>query len=105
MNNDSTHDDLMKELENLKTENKILRDSLVEYVPDEPENREKGFEKTLSDMTGMLNAIIEHGKEQLDPGAEKVSAFFRRQMETNPVPVLLAAFGAGYLLSRALDRK
>ena len=95
----------MKELEDLRAENKILRDSLVEYVDDEPESHEKGFEKTLGDITGMLGALIDQSKERLDPGAEKVTAFLRHQLEENPIPILLAAFGAGYLVSRALDRK
>ena len=97
-------DPMMKELEDLRAENKILRDSLVEDVA-APGDRDGGLEKALGDVAGMLGSILEQGKECLDPGAEKVTAFLRRQMEENPVPVLLAAFGAGFLVSRALSRK
>ncbi len=98
-------DILMQELENLRAENKILRDSLVEYRSDEPKEEEKSVDALLKDMTGKLNAAVGQMKEQLAPGTEKLTESLSRQMAENPVPLLLAAFGAGYLVSRALEHR
>ncbi|MCL2165890.1 MAG: hypothetical protein FWH49_01160 [Clostridiales bacterium] len=98
-------DALMNELENLRAENKILRDSLVEIRPGAPEDGERGGIKSLEEITEMLRSAAEQAKENLSPGTEKVTAFLSKQMEENPVPMLLAAFGAGYLTSRRMSGK
>jgi len=96
-------DDLIKELEQLREENKILRDSLTDRdgQPDE----ENGMEKMLRDVSGMIKPAFEQAKENLRPGADKVTEALSKQMEENPVPLLIAAFGLGYLFSRSMDRK
>ncbi len=98
-------DILMQELENLRAENKILRDSLVEYRSDEPQGEEKSVDSLLKDMTGKLNIAVGQVKEQLGPSTEKLTESLSHQMAENPIPLLLAAFGAGYLVSRALERR
>jgi hypothetical protein len=59
----------------------------------------------LKELGSMLNTTIGKAKEHLRPGAEKLTETLSRQMEENPIPVLLAAFGAGFMLGRKLDRK
>jgi hypothetical protein len=99
-------DELLRELENLRAENKILRDSLVEDMDAELDGGEKNnIEKVLRELGGMLGTAAGKAKESLGPGAEKLTGTLRHHMEENPVPMLLAAFGAGYLLGRKLDRK
>ena len=95
----------MNELENLRAENKILRDSLVEIRPGAPEDEEHGSFKPFEELVEMLHSAAEQTKETLSPGTERLTAFLSRQMEENPVPMLLAAFGAGYLTSRRMNGK
>jgi len=98
-------DELMKELENLREENKILRDSLTETRPDDSGEAETSAEKMLKDLGGMFTTAFTKAREQVRPGTEKLTETLSRQMEANPVPVLLAAFGAGYIVGRMFDRK
>jgi hypothetical protein len=97
-------DELLKELENLRAENKILRDSLVEDMDEEPDGGEKNIEKILHGLGEMLSTTASKAKENLNPGAEKLTETLRHHIEENPVPVLLSVFGAGYLIGRRLDR-
>ncbi|MCL1848317.1 MAG: hypothetical protein FWF83_01390 [Clostridiales bacterium] len=96
---------LMKELEELREENKILRDSLVEYVPEDENGDEDSADSALQAIAGTLTAAIEQVREGLRPGSEKVTEFLSHQMEENPVPLLLAAFGAGFLVGKKLDSR
>ena len=98
---------LLKELEDLREENKILRDSLVEIRPEESssEGEGGGLESSLRAFTDMLGSAMEQVKEDVRPGTEKLTAFLSRQMEENPAPMLISAFTAGYLLSRGFDKK
>ena len=98
-------DELLNELENLRAENKILRDSLVEDMDEASDDVEKSIEKTLRELGGMLGTAAGKAKVSLSPGAEKLTETLRHHMEENPVPMLLAAFGAGYLVGRRFDRK
>ena len=95
---------LMKELEDLREENKILRDSLVEFVPEEQAEEDKSFEQSIQAWMGTLQTTLEQVKDGLRPGSDKLTAYLGRQMEENPVPLLLAAFGAGFLVSHSLDK-
>ena len=99
-------DDLIKELEDLRAENKILRDSLT-VVRDEGPGDDDGTNTNdiLGEMSGALHSVIGQAKEYLRPGTEKLTEGLSRQMDSNPVPLLIAAFGAGYLLSRRRERK
>lgn len=98
-------DALLKELEDLREENKILRDSLVEFKTEGSDEEANGLEKALREISGIFNATVEQARESLGPGSEKVTAFLSRQMEEYPVPMLLAAFSAGYLVSRRLEKR
>ena len=93
------------ELEELRAENKILRDSLTEIHPGGPDDSEKAIEKVLRELGGLLNATAGKAKESLGPGADKLTEILSQNLEENPVPMLLAAFGAGYLVSRGFERK
>ena len=96
---------LVQELENLREENKILRDSLEEVRKETPEEQEKRVETLLRDWAKKMGVTFEQMKEQLAPGAAKLSTALGQQLEENPIPLLIAAFGAGYLVSRLLDRR
>jgi len=98
---------MLKELEELREENKILRDSLAETRPDGTSSAhgDASLERTLRAFTEMLSSTVEHAKEELKPGTDKLTAYLSRQMEENPAPMLIGAFSAGYLLSRGLDKK
>ena len=96
---------VLSELEELRAENKILRDSLTEIRPEEPEDSENAIEKILRELGGMLSTTASKAKEGLSPGADKLTEVLSQNLEENPVPMLLAAFGAGYLVSRGLERK
>ncbi len=98
---------LLKELEDLRTENQILRASLEEVRKEEPaaENGPSPIDALIKELSAKLNITLEQAKAQLSEPAGKMTENLTKQMEANPVPVLLAAFGAGYLLSRALDRR
>ena len=96
---------LLAELDELRAENKILRDSLTEIRPGSPDEGEKAMEKILRDIGGMITATTGRAKESLGPGADKITEILSRNLEENPAPILLAAFGAGYLVSRGLERK
>jgi len=98
-------EELLKELESLREENKILRDSLVEFRDAPPEDGEGGLESFLQSIGGALNTTIEQAKVYLGPGSEKLTTVLRRKMEENPVPMLLAAFGVGYLIARRFNKK
>ena len=95
----------LNELEELRAENKILRDSLTEILPGAPEDGEKAIEKILRELAGMLSATAGKAKEGLGPRADKLTAILSQNLEENPAPMLLAAFGAGYLVSRSFERK
>ena len=96
---------LMEELENLREENQILRDSLVEVRKGDADTAEGGHEDIIKEITDMLGASLDQAKAFLSPGTEKLTAQLSHQLDENPVPLLLAAFGAGYLFSRSLGRK
>ena len=100
----SEDEELKKELEQLREENKILRESLTDsdkHASDE-ENR---LQDLLREAVESLKPTLDQAKEQLRPGLDKLTEVLGCQMEENPVPLLLAAFGFGYLISRGLDRK
>lgn len=98
---------LLKELEDLRTENQILRASLEEVRREEPAETAgtDSLETVLKEWAGKLNLSLEQIKAQLAGSGGKISDTIAKQLETNPIPVLLAAFGAGYILSRILDRR
>jgi len=96
---------LQQELEELRAENKILRDSLVEYRREEPGEEEQDFEQALKDLAGRLQVALTQTRETLRPGTDKMTEILSKQMEEHPVPMLLVAFGAGFLLSHSLERK
>ena len=100
-------DALLKELEELRAENRILRDSLVEYRTEEAEDEDEseGFEKKLQELLGMFQTTIGQTRDALRPGTDKLTALLSHQMEVNPVPLLLAAFSAGYLATQGMDKK
>ena len=98
-------DAILLELEELRAENKILRDSLTEYRPESADDGAAVFEKMFHDLSGAFGAAAGKAKESLNPATEKLTEALSRQMEENPVPMLLAAFGAGFLFSRSLERK
>ena len=95
----------INELEELRAENKILRDSLTEIHPGGPDEGEKAMEKILRELGGLFSATTGKAKETLGPGADKLTEVLSQNLEENPVPMLLAAFGAGYLVSRGLEHK
>jgi len=98
-------DELLAELENLREENKILRDSLVEVRTDgQPEGDDK-LKNIVQELGGLLQSSVEKAKEAVGPGTEKLTESISRQMVENPVPLLLAAFGAGFLAGHGLNRK
>jgi len=96
---------LLWELEELRAENKILRDSLVEYRREEPGEEDQNFEQALKDLAAKLGTAFTQTRETLRPGTDKLTEILSKQMEEHPVPILLAAFGAGFLFSRSLERK
>ena len=102
-------DELLKELENLREENKILRDSLVEFRPDKPGDGEgegeDSIKKALREIGGLVSAAADKAKEALSPGTEKLTEALSRQMGENPAPILLTAFGAGFLVGRGFNRR
>lgn len=98
-------EELKKELEDLREENKILRDSLVEIRADEPGDDEEKLKNVVRDLGDLFHSTVEKAKETLGPGTEKLTGTLSRQMEENPIPILLAAFGAGFLAGRGLDRR
>jgi len=98
-------DDIKKELEELREENKILRDSLVDIQTEDPKDGESAVEGLFRQIGGLLGTTAGLAKEYLRPGAEKVTEALGQKMGENPVPILLAAFGAGYLTGRRLNRK
>jgi len=98
-------EELLKELENLREENKILRDSLVEVRTDgQPEGDDK-LKSLVQEFNGMLHSTLEKAKETLGPGTDKLTETLSRQMAENPVPLLLAAFGVGFLTGHGLNHK
>ena len=97
--------ELEKELEELREENKILRDSLVEIREEESDGEGEAKEGIAQEIADMFGASIDQMKAFLAPGAEQLTAQLSRQLDENPAALLLAAFGAGYLLSRGIDRK
>ena len=98
-------DAMIKELEDLRAENKILRDSLVEVHHEEAKDEGTGIEYVFRQIGGLLSTTADLAKEYLRPGTDKITETLSRKMEDNPVPLLLAVFGAGYLTGRGLDRK
>ncbi|HCP15663.1 MAG TPA: hypothetical protein DIT32_07940 [Peptococcaceae bacterium] len=96
---------LMKELEGLREENNILRASLEEVRNEDMDQESPSFDALLKDFGEKLNKTLEQVKDQLkEPTAQAVEKL-GAQMEKNPMPFLLAAFGAGYVISRILDRR
>ena len=101
-------DSTIRELENLREENQILRDSLTEYRDEEePMEKSKTCPFKRIGMGIMLSCQwgLKETKVRLEPGAEKLSSAIKVQMGKNPVPFLIAAFGIGFLLSRRFFRK
>lgn len=96
---------LMKELENLREENQILRASMEEVRKEGFDQEPASFDDLLKDFGGKLNKVLEQVKDQLKEPTAKAAEKLEVQMEKNPVPFLLAAFGAGYVISRLLDRR
>jgi len=96
---------LMSELENLREENKILRASFEEVRKEDLDQEPASFDALLKDFGGKLNKTLEQVKDQLKEPAAKAAEKLETQMGENPVPFLLAAFGAGYVISRLLDRR
>ncbi len=98
---------LLKELEDLRAENQILRASLEEVRREDPaaEGGPGALDALIKELAAKLNITLEQAKAQFAEPAGKVSENLAKQMEANPVPLLLAAFGAGYLLSRIVDRR
>ena len=97
-------DALTNELDELRAENKILRDSLSEQRPGGPDDA-CGAQKTIKAMAGLCQKAAGQAKEALSPCAEKLTGTLKRQMADNPAPILLAAFGVGFLACRRLRRK
>ena len=105
-------DIVRSELDALRAENKILRDSLTEIRPAEPDSAKDALKNVLREFMGALGASVESAKAKVEPvreiaesGKEKMTGFLSRQIEKNPAPVLLAALGAGFLFARRLRRK
>lgn len=96
---------LMKELEGLREENNILRASLEEVRKEDLDQESPSFDALLKDFGEKLNKTLEQVKDQLKEPAAQAVEKLGTQMEKNPMPFLLAAFGAGYVISRLLDRR
>ena len=101
---------LLRELEDLRAENQILKDSMVEFRPDEPGSADEGgdghnIEKVIQDLSSVFTKAMEQTKKLVSPGTDKLTALLSHQMEENPIPVLLAAFGAGYLVGRRKEKE
>ena len=95
-------DALLKELQELREENEILRNSLTELHPGTKGDGVPDVEDMLRGLTEAVGQKVETAKEKLEPGKEKVTTFINENMEENPAPMMLTAFGVGYLLSRGL---
>ena len=93
---------LLEELNELREENKILRDSLTELRPEPRDGEAYSVEDLLKGFSAALGMKLDTAKEKIEPGKDKVTAYITEGMEKNPAPLMLAAFGAGYLLSRGL---
>ena len=98
-------DPVEKELNDLREENRILRDSLTETLPTEPQSAGDALEKTVRDISGAIGATAARAKTIIKPGSDKLTEYLSRQMEKNPAPLMLAAMGAGFLVSRRLRKK
>jgi hypothetical protein len=110
-------EDLRQELASLREENKILRDSLVEIRKDETPADGAGSQDCMwraaagklgclaGRLREMLAPVAERVKRRLSPGTARLSDKVGRQLAANPLPWLFAALGAGFLISRLLDRR
>jgi hypothetical protein len=122
---------LTREVENLRAENKILRDSLVEVRKEKPACKTARFSApapssaSASDaaqcpagrrviailcfvpswLKTMLTPAAAKVKERLAPGAAKLTAKLGRKIAANPAPLLAVVLCAGFLLGRLLDRR
>jgi len=96
---------LMKELEDLRAENEILRASFEEIRKEERQKEALSLENLLKEVSSKLNLSLEQVKESLKEPKDKAAKAIEEQMKANPIPLLLTAFGLGYLVSRLLDRR
>jgi F0F1-type ATP synthase membrane subunit b/b' len=96
---------LMKELEDLRAENEILRASFEEIRKEDPKQEALSLEALLKEISSKLNLGLEQAKECLKEPTDKACKSLEAQMKANPIPLLLTAFGLGYLISRLLDRR
>lgn len=96
---------LMKELEDLRAENEILRASFEEVRKKNPEEEPVSFDALIKEFSSKMNVTLEQVKEHLKEPTAKASQTLEAQMLANPIPMLLGAFGLGYIISRLLDRR
>lgn len=96
---------LLKEIEELRAENEILRSSFEEVRKETKTKESSSVETLIQDIAAKLNAGLEQAKDQMKDPAAKATYTIETQMKENPLPMILAAFGLGYILSRLLDRR
>jgi len=101
--------ELQRELDDLRAENRILRDSMTEVLPARREGAKGAFEKTLGGLVGFFDPSKGPAKGPAKAGASpalgKLAGYLGSLLEKNPAPVLLAALGAGFLMSKSLRKK
>ena len=92
---------IRKELEDLRAENKILRDSLTE-VREEEEANGCLVRRLGRYLAQKSQSRFEEMKNQVEPCKEKMAENLKDQLVKNPVPFLAIAFGIGFVISRKL---
>ena len=97
-------EEMMRELEHLRAENKILRESLTVCKEEEAEANDKDciFERFKLNFADACSCSLDKAKTGLEPSKEKLTGALKCQMEKNPVPLLVAGAILGFLLGRKL---
>ena len=97
-------DAVQRELDELREENRILRASLTEVRPPQPESPGSASDNPVSMFFESFGSIMETINRKIEPGKEKLTERLSKQMEKNPAPMMLAAAGAGFIMSKVLRR-